>query len=106
MSETFMDEVLHGIALWTDIDDWVDRWHDGAGTAELHEFLGMSWDEYRLWAEQPSALRLLIAARERGEPVGRMLEEADEFSFAARGLSAKDAETVHLWLQKTGRLPS
>jgi hypothetical protein len=30
-----------------DIDDLIERWHEGAGESqELHEFLGMTWTEY------------------------------------------------------------
>jgi hypothetical protein len=32
------------------LDDLVDRWHEGDGEGvELHEYLGMSWDEYCKW---------------------------------------------------------
>jgi hypothetical protein len=103
MSETFLQEVLEGTALWTDIDDWVDRWHAGENEGELYEFLGMSWDEYRLWAEQPAALRFIIAARERDEPVEALLQAPGQV-VAARGLSKEDAQTVCQWLMQTGRL--
>ena len=33
------------------IDDAIDRWHNGASKAPLHEFLGMTWEEYARWAE-------------------------------------------------------
>jgi hypothetical protein len=36
------------------IDDLIDRWHEGGTGMELHEFLGMSQDEYRAWVEQRS----------------------------------------------------
>jgi hypothetical protein len=105
MSESFMGEVLEGTALWTEIDDWIDRWHEGGGEGKLHEFLGMSWDEYRLWAEQPTALRFIIAAHEHGEPVESLLQ-APGYAIAARGLSKEDASNVRQWLMKTGRLQS
>lgn len=35
-----------------EIDGAIDRWHEGEGEGlGLHEFLGMTWGEYRLWAE-------------------------------------------------------
>lgn len=35
-----------------DIHDAIGRWHEGDGYGvELHEYLGMSWDEYARWAE-------------------------------------------------------
>ncbi len=105
MSETFLDEVLEGRALWTDVDDWVDRWHEGRGDGELHEFLGMSWEEYRLWAEQPASLRFIISAHEHGEAIETLLH-APEQAIAARGLSETNARSVRQWLKKTGRLKS
>lgn len=105
MSETFLDEVLEGSVPWTEIDDWVDRWHESDEDRELHEFLGMSWDEFRLWAEQPAALRFIISAREHGEPVEDLLK-APGHAVAARGLSEQDARIVRRWLKKTGRLSS
>jgi hypothetical protein len=53
--ETFVDLVLTGRARRVDVEDHVDAWHDApegspAAGLELHEYLGMSWDEYRLWS--------------------------------------------------------
>lgn len=105
MSERYMDCVLDGRTLWTDIEAFVGRWHADAGKESLHDFLGMTWSEYSLWVEQPAALRVIIAARERDEPVEAVLAHVDEFALAARGLSNEDARTVRTWLQQTGRLP-
>jgi hypothetical protein len=100
-----MDEVLAGRALWLDADDWVEEWHDlGRADIALHDFLGMSWDEYRLWTERPESLRLIIAARETGHPVEELLKDSHEFAIAARGISETDAEAVATWLRDTGRL--
>lgn len=37
-----------------DIHDAIDQWHDDEGLSndlELHEFLGLTWVEYKAWAE-------------------------------------------------------
>lgn len=31
------------------VDDLIDQWHEGDDGVELHEFLGMTWDEYKNW---------------------------------------------------------
>lgn len=31
------------------IDDLIDRWHNGEGPEHLHDWLGMTWDEYGRW---------------------------------------------------------
>jgi hypothetical protein len=104
MSETFVDQVLTGDALWTEIDDWVERWHAGSGGSELHHFLGMTWPEYKLWVEQPSTLRVILAARELTKDVDELINEPDEFAVAARSLTPDERNTVLQWLRRTGRL--
>lgn len=106
MSETFVDQVLLGDALWTEIDDWVERWHSDTGVSELQDFLGMSWPEYKLWVEQPDTLRVILAAREMGKDVEQLITEPEEFAVAARSLSDDERETVLEWLRRTGRLQS
>lgn len=105
MSDTYMELVLEGRAPWTDIEAHVEQWHAGSPTATIHEFLGMTWDEYALWVEQPRALRLIIAARKHEEPIEDIIRHVDEFALAARGLDPEDARAVRKWLQETGRLP-
>jgi hypothetical protein len=57
---TFVNDLRTGRALPDDIHHHIAVWHDGLDDGvPLHEFLGMSWDEYRAWAERgelPSAL--------------------------------------------------
>ena len=49
--------------LLEDIDDFIDKWHDGDFEEELHEFLGMSWKEYSLWLSNPYILPYIVKAR-------------------------------------------
>jgi Trp operon repressor len=60
----FIDLCISGDALADQIDDFIDLWHDNkAGQdQELHEFLGMTWDEYSVWATNPSILPFILAA--------------------------------------------
>jgi hypothetical protein len=106
MSDRYLDKVLEGSAVWTDIDDYVDAWHEGASDQSLHDYLGFSWPEYALWVEQPRALRIIIAARVQKQPVEALLEPEREPALAARGLKAEDVRTVREWLRQTGRLPT
>lgn len=62
----FVDACLTGEAIPKDIDDYVSRWHDGEGPELLHEFLGMTREEYRLWAERPSAIDAIILVHKEG----------------------------------------
>lgn len=106
---TFIDDVLAGRAMAADIHDYVARWHDAADDSpeaklELHEYLGMSWKEYQLWAEKPSSIRYLLAAREERTPVEAVLRRATLVGAAARSSDASEAERVLLWLQQHGRI--
>jgi hypothetical protein len=105
MSETYVDHVLEGSALWTDIDDYIERWHgEEEEGASIEDVLGMSPEDYSLFVEEPRSLRFILAARESDEPVTDLLEKADDHAIAARGLDPADARKVRDWLRETGRL--
>ena len=70
--KTFLDLVLAGDARQDDIDDFVDRWHDGDASCPLAAFLGMSDDEYALWVEKPSSLSLILQAHAAGMRLEKM----------------------------------
>ncbi|AXI72404.1 hypothetical protein [Streptomyces cavourensis] len=103
---TFVEDALTGVAGVEDIDSYVDAWHDGdGGDLELHEFLGMTWDEYRLWVEKPNTLRFILSAHRNGHTVNEeLIKSQDELALAARAGSVDEAESVLTWLRKTGRL--
>lgn len=65
----FIDRVLLGIALTSEIDDEVDQWHNEPSDIELHEFLGFSEDEYDLWVSSPEFLDLIVYARASRTPL-------------------------------------
>ena len=56
----FIEAVIAGQAHVDDIDDYVDEWHNSATTLKLHEWLGMSRDEYGTWVDDPSRLRSIV----------------------------------------------
>ena len=62
---TFISNCLAGKAFMDEIDDYVARWHSGlAGkNQELHEFLGMSWEEYSLWRHDLASFQPLLIAK-------------------------------------------
>ncbi|MES1241810.1 MAG: hypothetical protein ABUT39_09350 [Acidobacteriota bacterium] len=66
MSETrnvsFVDLCRRGEAVPEQIDDFVDLWHEGASELSLHDFLGMTWEEYSAWVANPGLLPRIIAA--------------------------------------------
>lgn len=53
MSKTFLDLLIEKKVRADKIDDYIDGWHKSgkSETRELHEYLGMTIDEYCLWIE-------------------------------------------------------
>jgi len=62
-SESFVSLAISGHATVEQIDDYVDRWHSEPGNLSLHEFLGMSRDEYALWVRSPDMLGAILTSR-------------------------------------------
>jgi superfamily II DNA or RNA helicase len=76
-----MQRYLAGEARDDEIDDYVDAWHARPEGRELHEFLGMSKDEYALWLRNPDALR----------EIGRVRRESEGEASSQRNGSSVDA---------------
>lgn len=111
MSETtFVEQCLEGRATLEDIDDFVDRWHesDEGEERELHEYLGLTWDEYALWVERPASLRYVLFSKRFGVPLEQALAEypVDREPAVARARSKAEVQDVLAWLKKTGRQTS
>lgn len=61
---TFVDDVVAGRTTLDALDDYIDRWHDGEGRGSaLHDFLGLTWEEYGAWIKDPAALNTVIALK-------------------------------------------
>jgi hypothetical protein len=71
-AKSFMVALLDGKARIDEMDDYVQRWHDGAHKdgQTLREFLGMTADEYQLCLHSASVLTGVLAAR-RAHTVSR-----------------------------------
>jgi hypothetical protein len=53
MRDTYIDKYLNGEIQMDEIDDFIEQWHESDSEKELHEYLGMTWEEYALWVERP-----------------------------------------------------
>jgi len=56
----FVQDYLAGNASLEDIDDYISAWHDGDSKKELHEFLGLSFDEFALFVQNQDLLSSII----------------------------------------------
>lgn len=106
--DNFLQRCLDGDVLDPDeeIDDEIDEWHDSSRKLPpLHEFLGMSWEEYQLWVEKPWTLKSILAARKTGSSLDVMVRVSDGgTALAARGVEAEEFSKVRQWLRQTKRL--
>lgn len=75
MNSSFIEKCINGDASLDEIDDYIDEWHDSDSTndLELHEFLGMSWEEYSLWAVKPSLLAEILNHRKQDVSFKRLV---------------------------------
>lgn len=106
---SFIERVLAGRAYARDIDDFVEYWHEApegsdAAKVELHEFLGLTWDEYKLWTERPESLRFSIAAHRANQSVHDVIKQTALAGAAARSSEHAEAAKVLQWLIERGRI--
>ena len=58
----FIELVLEGEAFDTEIDDFVESWHQGDSKLSLADFLGFTEEDYATWVAQPKSLESIIAS--------------------------------------------
>ena len=64
----FFDLCLAGKAATDDIDDFIDRWHAVPEDQELHDYWGMTKQEYAQWLRRPDVLPDIIKTRRQMKP--------------------------------------
>ena len=77
---TFMDLYGDGYVMEDEIDDFVDRWHEDSPVVagrlvSLHEFLGMTHEEYEAWVHDASVLPHIVRARMSRAPLEQILSD-------------------------------
>lgn len=101
----FIDACLAGNVLMDEIDDFIEKWSNGQDghDQELHEYLGMTWDEYSLWGTKPSIFPTILRSRKAGIPLEKELN-VERYALAARAENADEAAKMTAWLKKIGKL--
>ena len=105
MSEqsSFLDRVLKGRAKIAEIDDFVERWHEGESAADLSDYPGMRPEEYSLWLENPEMLEVICSARRRQQPLAEAVNEATAaLRLAARSGDRAKLTSLQSWLRRQG----
>jgi hypothetical protein len=102
---SFIDLYVGGEVLPEEIDDYVDQWHDNPGRRQLHDFLGMTEDEYSLWLRDPDVLPHIARARREHKPIVRVIESAlNELPMAARSSDVAEIRRLRKWLAREGKI--
>jgi hypothetical protein len=90
----FIDLCVEGKIPPADIDDFIDQWHETPEGIELHDYLGMTQEEYSLWLRVPDALPYIIKARHEAKPL------ADVVSWlASQNKDKSQVARLQKWLK-------
>lgn len=98
----FIALAADGEVLPEEIDDFVDIWHDGDGDQELHDFLGMTEDEYSLWVSNPELIDLIVASRHNRVSIVSAVNDniAASDRIAARSDEAWKLGRLRRWIEQ------
>lgn len=88
---SFIDLCVSGNALPDEIDIYIDQWHDVDTDLSLHEWLGLSWDEFSAVTANKKILTHIITARRNGKDYLDEYERALKLPIAARTDQIEDA---------------
>ena len=61
----FIEMCMTGETHPDDIDNFVDEWHESDCNLPIHDFLGMTRDEYFSWVKDPDVLQHIVDAHRR-----------------------------------------
>lgn len=61
--DTFIKKCILGTASHTEIDNYIDEWHESDSKLELHEFLGMNTNEYITFVKDADSLVSIINSK-------------------------------------------
>lgn len=101
---TFISLYAQGLALADEVDDYIEQWHLSSDdiSCELHEFLGLSLDEYKAFVADDTILPLILKARSDKQPLHEVIALATQnMSIAAR---AQNASALRNWLDQQKEL--
>ena len=96
----FIEKCLAHKARPGDIDDYIERWHQNPGEQSLHEFLGMTRNEYALWIANAAILPTLLSIRSKHQSMDQLLAEFNhQLPAAVKSTSPSGAMALMKWLK-------
>lgn len=105
---SFFDLYARGEVTADSVHDHIDRWHDRykdqADYPPLHEYLGMTHDEYEVWLYDPFALPFIRQSRQPGgNLVDIMAERYEQLCAANRREDGTIIFSLGNWLKRQPR---
>lgn len=98
----FIELCAQGEVVYDEIDDFVECWHKNSCNLELHEFLGMSWENYSAWVAHPELLPLIVTAHKENKELVEIVNRANQLPLAARADRTVGARKLMQWLTSIG----
>ena len=98
----FIDRCLSGEVLLEDIDDFVAEWHMSDVGAPIHDYLGMTQEEYFLWVEDPKVLPDIVNSRHYAVPIADLAAMHNTVSMAARSDDGGNPRDLIEWIEHSG----
>lgn len=65
--KNFIEQLADNETSVEELDDFIDLWHNEPHGVSLHEFLGLTFDEYGVVIFEPTAFKFILSAREANE---------------------------------------
>lgn len=103
--QVFFQLYLAGKALPDDIHDFIDKWRSIYSNANdneivpLHDFLGLTWEEYEVWIHDENALKSFATARETNKSLRAVLRDRyQNTTIAARAEDSSKLAALRKWL--------
>lgn len=96
----FIQDCINGDALLSDIDEYIDQWHDSSDDLPLYSFLGMTKKEYALFVEDEAFLASIVTAHREGKKVEFIVRE--QLALAARSDNHAKSVRLERWLKDEG----
>jgi len=100
--KNFLQGCVDGDYLTTEIDDFVDEWHENITDVPLMDYLGFNIDEWELWISDDSSIDIIVAARKKNINVNEFIESMADYALAARSDNPAEAARAVEWLKKNG----
>jgi hypothetical protein len=103
LMSSFVDLCVSGSALTEQIDDYIEEWHnDSKTTKSLHEFLGMTKDEYGCYLANHEILPYIIYAHKHKQSFDEILANVPSYqeAFAARSSNLEKVKALISHLKK------